>query len=57
MDTHFIVVHLENAAAHPGAAALALCALEATHHATATKILFQSESYPTVPMTCPSVNP
>ena len=32
MDTHFIMAHLENAAAHPGASALALCPLEATFH-------------------------
>ena len=57
MDTHFIMAHLENAAAHPGASALALCPLEATFHSTATKILFQSESYPMAPMTRPSLTP
>ena len=53
----FIMAHLENAAARPGASALALCPLEAALHATATKILFQSESYPMAPMTRPSVTP
>ena len=57
MDTHFIMAHLENAAAHPGASALALCPLEATFHSTATNILFQSESYPMAPMTRPSLTP
>ena len=51
------MAHLENAAARPGASALALCPLEAALHATATKILFQSESYPMAPMTRPSVTP
>ena len=57
MDTHFIMAHLENVAAHPGASALALCPLEATFHSTATNILFQSESYPMAPMTRPSLTP
>ena len=57
MDTHFIMAHLENATACPGASVSALHSLEATLHATATRILFQSESYPMAPMTCPSVTP
>ena len=47
MDTHFIMAHLENAAACPGAFVSALYPLEAT------RILFQNESYPMAPMTSP----
>ena len=44
MDTHFIMAHLENAAACPGASVSALRPLEATLHTTATRILYQSET-------------
>ena len=48
---------LENTAACPGASVSAHRPLEATLRTTATRILFQSESYPLDPMTIPSVNP
>ena len=57
MDTHFIMAHLENTAACPGASVSAHRPLEATLHTTATRILFESGSYPLAPMTIPSVMP
>ena len=55
--THFIMAHPDNSAACPGTSVSAFHPLEATLHATATRILFQSESYPMALMTHPQWPP
>lgn len=46
-----------NAATCPGASVSALCPLEVTLHAAATRILFHSEFYPMAPLSSASLTP
>ena len=55
MDTHFIMAHLENAAAHPRASVSALHPLEATPHTAAAESSYHLSPIPFAPMTNPSV--